>query len=498
MLRKIFGRKEPEPIVEKQEAAREEPTGRILNVQDNVRGQLVALMGKLKRDDYTIDELRKAARCPLVADIVNTIMREVLSYALEVKEKDPADDDRPKVMLEKTLRNPNDMDRTFRISTSGMMRDWLVIGRCYVELLRAKRGQAARVATAYKRGEIGPDEFSKQVVGAAKEPGPILGWIAHDPDNIRANVTSRGVWKDPAFYDVTSLGPFAQSVPISRLATAPSFDLTKMVMIQYTGTTETETRLTPPSPTSEAYPLIDILYAMLVLLRNKLDKPQMDKLVSFIVPESAQQITSAQMDTLVTSMREDLAQGTLPVLPYVQALVSEIGMGDSFTALWTILSEIQVIAWGIFGAGGVQMLRMEGQGRQAAGQQMEAARKQAVGNMLRIIADDFVRTTIIEDKYSPYGGLAVTWVDRSETPSRATELEREYMLLMDQGLPLWVVLKENYPELVAQLEAAEIDPKSLYPPQLAAAWLKMKGEFPTEGMEGVKGFVEMLSGMRTE
>lgn len=493
---RIFRRKKEEPVVEKQvEPAREEPTGRILAVQDNVRGQLIALVGRFKKADYTTTELRDAAKLPPIAGVIRTIMREVNSYGLEVDEKDPTDDDRPKRMLEDALSNPNDFDRTFRVTMTTMMRDWLVLGKSYIRLLREEKGQAPAIAEAYRRGEITADEFMERVIKAKAQPGAILGFIAHDPDNIRPNATAQGVWKTPAFYDVTTLGPFAQTAPIGRLSKVPSFTTDQMVMIQFTGTTETERRLDPPSPTADAYPLIDILYAMLVMLRGKLDRPQMDKLLSFVIPKDAQQMSPEQITTLVTDMREDIAQGTLPVLPYVQAMVNEIGMGQTWEAIWGIFQEIAIIAWQIFGAGGVQMLRMEGQGRQAAGQQMEAARKQAIGNMLRIIAEDFVTTTIIKDKWSPYSGLKVKWVDKAEILSPTERLEREHLPLLEMGYPLGAVLTEDYPEKIAILQAAGIDPWDLYLPQITAAMLKMTGELPGEEQErtGMESLVEMLT-----
>lgn len=493
MLKRIFGRKEQE--VEKQAAPtaqREEPVGSILNVENNVRGQLIAMMGRFKKAEYTNEELRQAARLPPIAGIIETIMREVTSYGLVVSEKDPSDDDQPKIMLENALSNPNDFDRTFRVGITTLMRDWLVHGKTYTQLLREEKGQAPQLAQAYLDGEVELDEFMEKVEKAAQQPGPIMGWIAHDPDTILPNVTSQGVWKTPAFYDVSSLGPFAQTIPPSRLTKAPSFSKDEMVMIQYVGTTEQARRLNPPSPTAEAYPLIDILYAMLVMLRTKLDRPAQDKLLSFVIPKDAQQMTPEQLTDLVDEMREDIAQGTLPVLPHVRAMVAEIGMGDTFAALWAIFQEIAIIAWQIFGAGGVQMLRMEGQGRQAAAHQMEAARKQAVGNMLRIIAEDFVTATIIKDPWSPYGALSVGWVDSAEISSPTSKLRSEHIPLLGMGYPLAAVLEEDYPHKLAILENLGIDPNTLYSPQIAAAWLKLTGALPGEPTEEERVVLETL------
>lgn len=484
MLKRFLRRSpkpEPEPVVEK---AREEPRGRIVDVAGpDVRGSLLAMISRFKRADYTEDELRKAARLPPIAAVIRTITREFSTYTMVVDEKDPADDDAPKRMLEGTLRSPNELERTWRVASDAIMRDLLIIGKTYVRLLRAEQGQVGKVAAAYLAGKIDEKQFKKQVVAAKEEPGAILGFQAHDPVTIRPNLTESGVWKDPAFYDVTALGPFAQTASPTTLAKCPSFTTDQMYMIMYTGTTEVERRLDPPSPTSEAYPLIDILYTMLVFLKNKLDRPQMSKLLSFVVPSDAKQMTDTQITNLVTDLREDLASGTLPVLPFVQAMVHDIG-GEDSDSMWKVFQEIAIIAWQIFGAGGVQMLRMEGQGRQAATQQMEAAKHQAVGNMLAIFAEDFVTTGIIADRYSPYGGLQVKWVDRAQILTPVQKLESEHVPLMELGYPLGAVLKEDYPEKVAILEAAGIDPWTLYIPQIAAAWLKIKGELP-DGSEEV-------------
>jgi len=445
-------------------------------------------VGRFKKTDYTVKELRDAAKCPPIAGVIGTILREVASYGLVVNEKDPTDDDTPKRMLEQTIENPNDFERTYRVASASMMRDWLVLGKSVIQLLRSEQQagfEAYSLAKDYRNGVIDADEFYKNISKAVGELGPIMGWMAHDPANIRPNVTSAGVWKTPAFYDVSALGPFSTNPSPKALSQCPSFTTDQMVMIPYTGITDTERRLDPPSPTSEAYPLIDILYTMLVLLKNKLDRPQMDRLLSFVIPKDAQQLTPEQATTLITTMREDLAAGTLPVLPYVQAMVSQIGMGETFLDMWErIFQEIARICWQIFGAGGVQMLSMEGQGRQAATQQMVAARKQAIGNMLRILSEDFVKTTLIRDRHSPYRGLETEWVDRSaDILSLVERLEKEHIPLLDRGYPLYAVLAQDYPEKLAILEAAGYDAKDLELPQIMAALIKLEGRQALGGSE---------------
>ena len=479
LLPGLLGRRvEKSPPVEEKAASleqRQEPRGQILDVQDMTHARLLQLMGQLRRTDYTIGELRRAARLPLIAGIIRTILREVESHKLRVKEKDPTDDDTPKRMLERVLASPNDVDRTFRVVIDGMMRDWLVVGRVPIELLRSPKGQAYKVATRLMRGEIDHETFMQEVVKAVRDPGPILGFIAHDPAVIRTNVSSSGVLRDPAFYDVSRFGGIDFTVSEAKLKATgvQRWSPHEMVLIQYTGTTERDRRFTSPSPTEECYPIIDTLYGMLVLLKDKVEKPQMDKLVSLVVPQDARQLTSEQIDSIVAALREDLAQGTLPVLPYVEATVSEIGMGESFRLLWGILKDLETIAWQIFGAGGVQMLRMEGQGRQAATQQMEAAKKQAVGNMLRIIADDFVSVVILRDAWSPYQGLTVEWVDEASILSREERMEFMWKPLFEAGVPVAAALEIDYPWITAQLDALGIDWRNLQPPVLRAAMLKL-------------------------
>lgn len=476
MLERILSRFRRAPVpepVEKQkktmEDVREHPKGTILDVQDLSYTRLLNAVSVMQRE-RTPTELRAAAKLPLIAGIIDTIIREVTSHTLVVREKDPTDDDAPKKMLEATLKRPNETDRTLRVALGGMMRNWMILGKSPVQLLRSRRGQSYQVFRQYTLGGIGADDIVAEVRKARARTGPILGFIAHDPARIRPNAREDGTLKSPAFYDVGDLGEMASFMPAYRFKKMPSWQKHQMALLLYTGTTETGKRLSPPSPTQESYPLIDIFYNMLVMVHDKLQKPQMDKLVSFITPKDAQKLTEEQEKAIVEAMREDLGLGRLPILSGVLARVDEIGVDKIFAMLWGMLKDIELIAWQIFGAGGVQMLRMEGQGRQAATQQVEVAKKQAVGNMLRIIKEDFIETEIIEDPYSPYGGLLVDWVDESAIPSREERFKNIWMPWMERGLPAWVPMYiGDWPEVLATLEAEGIDPKELISPQVAAA-----------------------------
>jgi len=481
-----FRRKKEEPVVEKQkpvDEVREKPRGLVASVTQSSQAALSALLAGAT-SEHTDAELRTAATLPLVAGIIRTIIREVESYTLVVREKDPSDDDRPKKMLEQTLLYPNEIDRTARVALEGGMRDWLILGRTPIQLLRTRPGKAYQTAMHqaaqdFLAGIIDEDEFDGRMIAlkkwlakAVKTPGPILGYIFHAPEHIEPNVTNAGVYRKPAFYDISQYGPYAKYLTSAQKRKLKPYTKDQMALIQYTGETHPDKRLRSSSPTNDAYILIDIMFAMLVLLRDKLNKPQMDKLVSFTIPKDAKHLRDKDVDNIVAALREDLGYGRLPVLQGVLARVSEIGMGDSFQLLWAIIQQIEVYAWQIFGAGGVQMIRMEGQGRQAASQQIEASKRQGVAKALRVIEEDFIDATILRDPYSPYKGLAVEWVDKSKIPSRAEKMEKEWVPLMKDGLPIWSVLESDYPEVIAQLVAAGIDPKELLPPVVVAAMLK--------------------------
>ncbi len=480
-----FRRKTEE--VEKQkpiEEVREKPRGLVASVTQSSQAALSALLAGATQD-HTDAELRTAATLPLVAGIIRTIVRECESYTLVVREKDPTDDDKPKLLLEQTLLYPNEVDRTERIAFESTKRDLLILGRSPVQLLRAKGGQASKVAQDFLDGKIGEDEFAERLTKAVKKPGPILGYIFHAPEHIEPNVTDAGVYKKPAFYDISQYGPYAKYLTSTQKRKLKPYTKDQMALIQYTGQTHPDRRLRSSSCVNDSYILVDIMFAMLVLLRDKLNKPQMDKLVSFILPKEAKQLQPAQIDNIVAALREDLGYGRLPVLQGVLARVSEIGMGDSFQTLWAIIQQIEIYTWQIFGAGGVQMLRMEGQGRQAASQQIEASKKQGVAKMLRVLKEDFITTTIINDIYSPYKGLTVEWVDTSAIPTRADRMRDLWVPLMERGgLPVWPVLDADFPEIVAQLRAEGIDPKDLLSPTVMVAMLK-QGLGPATSTEEV-------------
>jgi len=219
----------------------------------------------------------------LVAGIIRTILREVESYTLVVREKDPSDDDRPKKMLEQTLLYPNETDRTARVALEGAMRDWLILGRSPVQLLRTRRGQTFQLARDFLDGKISEDEFAEKLTKAVRTPGPILGYVFHAPEHIEPNVTDSGIYKKPAFYDIAQYGQYAKYLSNVQKRKLKSYTKDQMALIQYTGETHPDRRLKSSSPTNDAYILIDIMFAMLVLLRDKLNKPQMDKLVSFAI-----------------------------------------------------------------------------------------------------------------------------------------------------------------------------------------------------------------------
>lgn len=485
-----FRRKEKvveEAVVEKTvEEVRERPRGLIASATESSQAALSALLAGATQWERTDAQLRTAATLPLISGIVRTILREVESYTLVVREKDPSDDDRPKKMLEQTLLYPNETDRTARVALEGAMRDWLILGRTPVQLLRAKGGQAPQAARDFLAGKISEDDFAERLTKAVKMPGPVLGYIFHAPEHIEPNVTNAGVYRKPAFYDISQMGPYAKYLTSAQKRKLKPYTKNQMALIQYTGETHPDKRLRSSSPVNDSYILVDIMFCMLVKLREKLNKPQMDKLVSFMIPKEAKQLQPDQIDNIVAALREDLGYGRLPILQGVLARVQEIGMGESFGVLWGIIQQIEVYAWQIFGASAIAMMRMEGQGRQAANIQQEVAKKQAVGKMLRVIEEDFIAATIINDPYSPYGGLTTEWVDKSMIPTRAEKMRDLWGPLMkDGGLPIWPVLEADFPEVTAMLTAAGVDPRGLQAPAIVAAMLKMGlgPAAPTEGEE---------------
>jgi len=454
------------------------PKGAILETQDFMHARLLSLM-EMARRDYTITDLRKAAKYPMIAGIINTIIREVESQELTISEKKPEEDDALKIQFGRVMQFPNKYDRTWRVWIDSFLGDIFTVGRSYTELLRAKGGQSGKVAKAFLEGYLSADGFVEELTKAAKQPGPILGFICRDP---------AAIWQDGVngFYECGNITP--ESMPYlsqEKRQGLTFWSSDEMVMTPFRGTTETDKRLTPPGPTAQSYPIIDILFAVLVRMRDKVDNPAMDKLISFITPSGTRGMTAEQYNDLVEAMREDIAAGTLPVLQGVRAFVDDIGMSTNFEGmLFRILEEYQLIAWQIFGAGLVQMGKMEGQGRQMGAQQMKAAEKQAVGHALQIIRDGFVEAVLINDKWSPYSGLTSKWIDATAIPTRAMMMETEWAPLMKiGGVPPGAIVELAYPEVKAILESWGVDIKTLKPPELLAAMLKAGMVAPAEEEE---------------
>jgi hypothetical protein len=297
------------------------PRGAVLSTQDFTRARLLSLMEMSKRE-YTVEELRRAAKYPMIAGIINTIVREVESHELAVLEKEPEDDDAAKIQFERMMKYPNKYDKTFRVWIDTFLGDLLTLGRSYVELLRDKgqTGKKAMLAQNFLDRKISAGVFVSELEKAAKEPGPILGFMCRDPAVL---------WQDgvKGFYECgANLRNAMPYLSKEKRKGMTFWSPNEMTMIPFRGTTELEKRLTPEGPTAQAYPIIDILFAVLVRMRDKVDNPAMDKLISFMVPSGTRGLTAEQYGDLVETMREDIASGTLPVLQGVRAFVDDIGM----------------------------------------------------------------------------------------------------------------------------------------------------------------------------
>jgi hypothetical protein len=444
-----------------------QPKGDVLGISGpRVRRRLLQLMSSARRD-YTVKELRQAVQYPMIGAIINSIVREVESHQLIIDEKEKGDDDAPLNQLRQVLKRPNNYDRNLRIFLDGFMRELLTVGWVNVEKLRDVGGQAGRVAKEYLEGKIDERAFLERAPIAKQRPGQILGWIARDAAEI---------WMDGlnGFYNVGDISTATALTPAQKAKLTYWRFPEDMIRIFWGGTTETEHRLTPIGPTAVCYPIIDILYNVLVVLRERVTTPTLGKLVSFIVPKDAVGLRAEQFNDLVEAFREDVASGSLPVLSGVRAFVDEIGAGmEAEQLILTILGEFKQIAWAIYGVGWVQMGELSGQGRQLGKQQMEAAEKQAVGHMLNIIREDFLENEIIDDPWSPYGELTAKWVDVSAIPTRAERMEKEWVPMMRRGgLPLGAIIESDYPEMKAILEAQGIDIWALQPPELEAAMIR--------------------------
>jgi len=384
-----------------------------------------------------------------------------------IGEKEKSDDDESLDQLRQVVKRPNNYDRNLRVFLDSFCRELLTVGWVNVEKLRETKEQARKAAEAFLNEEIDKDTFLRQITTPQKQPGQIRGWIARDAAEI---------WMDGlnGFYDVGDISTITTLTPTQKAKLTYWRFPEDMVRIFWGGTTETEYRLTPTGPTSQCYPIIDILYNVLVVLRERVSTPTMGKLVSFIVPKDAVGLRAEQFNDLVESMREDVASGTLPVLQGVRAFVDEIGAGvEAEQLVLMILKEFKQVAWQIFGVGWVQIGELSGQGRQLGNVQMDAAKKQAVGHLLNIIQTDLIENEIIDDPWSPYGGLTAKWIDVSAIPTRAEKMEKEWVPMMRRGgLPLGAIIESDYPELKAVLEEQGIDPWALQPPELEAAMIR--------------------------
>jgi len=214
----------------------EQPKGDVIRVTGpSLRNRLMDLMN-LARRDYTVRELRQAARFPMISAIINTIAREVEAYQLVIEEKEPGNEEAAK-KLRKHLVRPNKFDNSLRIFFDGMMRDILIPGWANVEWLRNKKGQATaeKAVKYFVNGRISSDFFS-WIEKVRKQPGEILGFICRD---------AGGIYMDGlnGFYDVGDVDMYSLALTPARKAELTHWTPEQMTRVFFSGTTEKEKRL---------------------------------------------------------------------------------------------------------------------------------------------------------------------------------------------------------------------------------------------------------------
>jgi len=233
-------------------------------------------------------------------------------------------------------------------------------------------------------------------------------------------------------------------------------------------TTEKDKRAEGVGSVEDGYPLIDLLWTLLVRLSDEVEQPTRDKILAF-QPSGAVPLTGDQVTALVNGMRLDMQKGLMPVLGGVDIDVKSLGPNDNLDYL-TILDQISVMLWVLFGSGLVQMGKIDTSSRATAQVQIEASRKQAVGNLKKIILDDFVRARLIADPWSEFRGLRSWWEDTDLFMGLDERMEI-WDTLMQHGLPVGAVIHKEFPELVKLLERLGYDPMDLLPPSALSATL---------------------------
>ena len=438
-------------------------------------GAIATWMATAKKD-YTTADLRLAARLPVVSMILATIIRDLHSSDMRIGAPQEDGDSRTNDvdLLERILAKPyRDGLDTFRTAAGEIARDLMVLGHSDIELLRTTMGQASRVArqfNALPAGEMPLSVLLRQLEEALDEKGPIRGWQVQDPEAIRVNIDEHGTLQDPAYYDVSPVYSGLTGVP-ANVAYDPKmvhWDQWDFCRLIWQSTTEKDKRAEGVGSVEDGYPLIDLLWTLLVRLSDEVEQPTRDKILAF-QPSGAVPLTGDQVTALVNGMRLDMQKGLMPVLGGVDIDVKGLGPNDNLDYL-TILDQISVMLWVLFGSGLVQMGHVDTSSRATAQVQIEASRKQAVGNLKKVILEDFVRARLIADPWSEFRGLRSWWEDTDLFMGLDERMEI-WDTLMQHGLPVGAVIHKEFPELVKLLERLGYDPMDLLPPSALSATL---------------------------
>lgn len=419
------------------------------------------------RGTYSPSELRAAAALPLVQGINGTIVREVLSYRVKAKANDDTAEGVADIkrQLYSMLAQPSDT-MTMRTAFSMIMRDLLTIGHADIEFLRARYGQVAQLARQYRDGVISRKQLVRQIEEARSRRGPIMGFQVYPAENIRMAMDEHGVLQTPAFYDISQVGngraaKMGMTVKLSEIL--PHWDREDFCRLYWDVKTVVEGVGAPKrgvrSPVAEGFPLIDILWTILYRVKDELDTPDRDRIVALSQPREGIPMTEDQVGTLVESLREDLAVGRLPVLTGVAVSSVDLGEGHAQQRM-SVMEQFSVLLWTIWGAGLVEMGKVDLTSRATATVQRAVAQKQAVGTMQRILMDEFLNLRICGDPYSPYKVLTCSWFSPADIlplPERLKMLAQ--MIKYNPALVGAILETETELEpLLAALREQGIDP----------------------------------------
>lgn len=410
------------------------------------RGKLLDWISRARRD-YTDQELRIASKLPLVQSVLQTLKRDLLSTSWRVTEIVSADGGGEQQLLEALLRRPNPSE-TWRTLLSKQLENILVVGRFDTEFLRARGGRAGKLVRGWLAGDVEVDyeELTERITKAKRQKGPIRGLAYYDPAGIYQDLDEHGILRKPAYYNVGTKAFQGGRLIVPLKKAGARWNREDFCRILYNPAAVAELYGHGVSPVELAYPLIDVLFFLLYYYKDKLENPTANTLVSMYQGKDMTPLSEPQMVSVIETVREDVRAGRMPVIGGVDIKTQRLSFDRPSDNL-TIIGQFQVDLWTIFGVGLVEMGRVETSSRATAEAQVRVARRQAVGNLRAIIADDFVNDRIIADPHSDYKNLVFTWA-RDEP--RPTMIERWRYIL-----PWAIKLGVLTPEIVTEAEFPE-------------------------------------------